>query len=251
MKIINPICINLQKIKKDFEDLNLYQKDEVIFFKRSTNFLKKIRDEKILPQIIQEILSNSNYLTVIASNSYRHVNHFSKIVFINDFNNNHCRLTLHIWKPPFTEKQIKQELIHDHRFSFSSLVISGIQIHEIFKESSGNIKNKIRYQKYKYVPSKTSNIHDCFFEKYVYLDKIGKKIINKNNIYSMKNHFIHRILFPTGNEPIISFLVRGPRKKKFTHTYNTFYPREGTVSSVPMYTPEELKNLLQYTLNKI
>lgn len=241
----------MQEVKRRFTPLNGYKNDEDNFFYESSKFLKFVRDEKLLPAIIQEILSDPDYLSEIASNSYKHVNHFSKIVLINDENQDNCRLTLHVWKPPFTETEISQELIHDHRFSFSSYVLCGEQIHEVFRESYDKSITKVRFQKYKYLPSKTGNIHDCFFEEDVYLDQVEGKSISQGSVYSMHNETIHRIVFPNGDEPIISFLVRGPRKRNYTHTYNTFYPREGTVSNVPMYTPDELHDLLSYTLEKI
>lgn len=241
----------LQEVKRRFITLNNFQNDEDSFFKESSSFLEFIRDEKLLPSIIREVLEDREYLAEVSSNSYKHVNHFSKIVLINDENQDHCRLTLHIWKPPFTESEISQELIHDHRFSFSSYVLCGEQIHEIFNESKEKSITKVRFQKYKYLPSATGNIHDCFFEEDVYLDQVAEKTVSRGQVYTMHNESIHRIVFPEGDEPIISFLVRGPRKRNYTHTYNTFYPREGTVSNVPMYTPDELRELLIYTLEKI
>ncbi|RZK07225.1 MAG: hypothetical protein EOO84_11090 [Pantoea sp.] len=240
-----------QEIKSRFSPLNNYRQDEESFFQYSSEFLKFIKDEELLPALIKEIISDPDYLAEVASNSYKHVNHFSKVVLINDANQDNCRLTLHIWKPPFTETEISQELIHDHRFSFSSYVLCGKQTHEIFRENPVKSVTKVRFQKYKYLPSATGNIHDCFFEEDVYLDQIQEKVVTRGNIYTMKNESIHRIVFPEGDEPIISFLVRGPRKRNYTHTYNTFYPREGTESSVPMYTPDELHTLLSYTLDKI
>ncbi|CCG86211.1 hypothetical protein [Erwinia piriflorinigrans] len=244
-------CPATQEVKKRFVTLNNYLNDEKNFFDESSRFLEFIRDEKLLPAIIFEVLNDNEYLNEVSSNSYKHVNHFSKIVLINDENQDNCRLTLHIWKPPFTESEISQELIHDHRFSFSSYVLCGEQVHEIVQESKDKSITKVRFQKYKYLPSNTGNIHDCFFEEDVYLDEIAEKKVSRGQVYTMHNEEIHRIVFPEGDEPIISFLVRGPRKRNYTHTYNTFYPREGMVSNVPMYTPNELRELLVYTLDKI
>ncbi|CAJ0993611.1 hypothetical protein [Pantoea sp. Nvir] len=251
MRLMIKSSLALYEIKRRFTYLNEFYYNENNFFRKSSNFLQFVRDEGLFSILIHELLANENYLTEIASNSYKHVNHFSKIVLINDTNKNNCRLTLHIWKPPFTKNEINQELIHDHRFSFSSYVLCGTQIHEIFYESKKRPISKVRFQKYKYLPSITGNIHDCFFEKDVYLNKIAEKTVSRGNIYTMRNDVIHRIVFPTGNEPIISFLVRGRQKKHYTYTYNTFYPRKHTLFNVPMYTTNELRELLKYTLEKI
>ncbi|WP_133624307.1 hypothetical protein [Erwinia sp. LJJL01] len=251
MREILRSCPAIQEVKKRFVLLNNYREDEKKFFDESSRLLEFIRDEKLLPAIILEVLNDSEYLSKISSNSYKHVNHFSKIVLINDENQDNCRLTLHIWKPPFTEIEISQELIHDHRFSFSSYVLCGEQVHEIFQESKDKSITKVRFQKYKYLPSAMGNIHDCFFEEDVYLDEIAEKKVSRGQVYTMSNEVIHRIVFPEGDEPIISFLVRGPRKRKYTHTYNTFYPRKGTASRVPMYTKNQLRELLKYTLDRI
>ncbi|WP_272570041.1 hypothetical protein [Providencia sp. PROV255] len=237
-----------EKLKNHFSKLNKYLKDEAEFFDESVKFLKLIRNESILVKLIQEVLADEEYLKEIASNSYRHVNHFSKIVFINDTNQENCRLTMHIWKPPYIESELSQELIHDHRFSFASYVACGKQVHEIFEEDERPSLTKVKFQKYKYLPSQSGNIHDCFFDKDVYLKEVGVRTVESGSVYTLENQVIHRIVFPEGDEPIISFLVRGPRKRNFTYTYNTFYPRSGTVSNVPMYTAAELRELLKYVL---
>ncbi|MBS1206813.1 MAG: hypothetical protein H6R25_3712 [Proteobacteria bacterium] len=251
MKFNSPEFLATHELRTRFDTINYYLENREDFFTKSSEFLQFVKDEGLLPKVISEVINNDNYLANVASVSYKHVNHFSKVVLINDADPTKCRLTLHIWKPPFTDEEISQELIHDHRFDFSSYVVSGFQHHEIFKECEIKSINKVLFQKYKYLPSQTGNIHDCFFQNDVCLDLINEKKVNEGNIYTMNHESIHRIVFPSGDKPIISFLVRGPRKRNYTHTYNTFYPREGMASNVPMYTPSELKELLSYTLEKI
>ncbi|PQQ29131.1 hypothetical protein [Photorhabdus hindustanensis] len=238
-------------IRKRFNVINNHVNSETQFFHMASEFLKYVKDNELLSRLLQEIISDKCYLSEIAAQSYRHVNHFSKIVLINEADPTRCRLTLHIWKPPFSDKEKAQELIHDHRFSFASYIVCGKQEHQIFSEVEKESITKKIFQKYKYYPSKTGNIHDCYFDKDVQLNEKNNMIVNKGDIYTMENVTIHRIMFPIEEKPIISFLVRGPRKRIFTHTYNTFYPREGTSSNVPMYTTDELDELLKYTLNQI
>jgi len=43
---------------------------------------------------------------------------------------------------------------------------------------------------------------------------------------------------------ICTFVLRGPRERDYTNTYNTFYPDRDTDSSVPMMEPDQLKEKL-------
>src|SRR5262245_42710304 len=66
--------------------------------------------------LLREIVSDARLLAEIASRSYRHVNYFDKIVLVDSANPGGYRLTLHLWVPPFTDRELKKESLHDHRF---------------------------------------------------------------------------------------------------------------------------------------
>ena len=72
----------------------------------------------------------------VAGRSYRHVNHFDKIVLIDDGDASHFRLTMHFWRPPYLNGELDDELIHDHRFTFWSKVLCGTLQSQNFKRST-------------------------------------------------------------------------------------------------------------------
>ena len=241
--VVNPIDV-IGLITSSFLQINNHLEKEHEFFDAANKFLAEVKDKRLIPSLLEDIIINQDLLCDIAGRSYKHVNHFSKVLLIDDPDPRKCRLTLHIWRPPFSDGEMSQELIHNHRFSFCSLVLAGVQVHRVFSESSDISDTKTTFQKYKYLPSQTGNIHDCFLVGDVQLDEGEIFSVYRDQHYAMKYLDIHKVELPDGETPIVSLVVRGPRERDFTNTYNTFYPRNGISSHVPMYTKDQLKGLI-------
>src|SRR5688572_28976068 len=76
-------------------------------------------------RLIDELLDSESLLGEVAARSYRHVNLFDKIVLVGNSDPSAYRLTFHLWLPPYTDPELRQELIHEHRFDFWSTILTG------------------------------------------------------------------------------------------------------------------------------
>jgi len=210
--------------------------------------LKLVEDmakEDIPNKVIKEILKNEELLIAVASRSYEHVNHFDKIVLVNNLDPRGFRITLHNWNPNLDDETKREELIHDHRFSFWSHVMRGKLVSNNFYESSELRVESKDFRKYKYLPSETGNIHTCSFEEVKQLVSLGKMSVEEGDTYYLNYATTHRVDFPTRDEKLTTFVLRGPRERVFCNTYNTFYANRGNESSVPMMTPDVLEAKLK------
>lgn len=224
-------------------------KKEVI--DNNLKFMKKLASQNILRILIKEVLEDKNLLKTIAARSYEHVNHFDKIVLIDNHDPKGYRLTLHMWDNNYSKKVLEEELIHNHRFSFWSHVYFGNLVSENFIESKHNSIEKKDFNKFTYRPSTTGNIHSCVFTEKKQLTKLKNLCVAQGKTYYLNYRTIHRVLLPKKGHMLCTFVLRGPREREFTNTYNTFYPERGIQSSVPMMTPLQLKHKLVKLLGVI
>lgn len=207
-------------------------------------YVKDLAKRDIPTLIINEILDDDNLLQTIAGRSYEHVNHFDKIVIVDNPDPKGFRLTLHSWNGNYGEEIAKEELIHNHRFSFWSHVFRGRLVSENFVESPLFSVEKKNFNKYVYRPSKTGNIHSCTFDKESQLTKLDNIYVDKGETYYLSFTTTHRVMLPKNGNKLCTFVLRDPREREYTNTYNTFYPDRGITSNVPMMTPIQLREKL-------
>src|ERR1700730_16559580 len=136
--------------------------------------IKSLGESRYLVGILGQILADDSLLAAVAARSYPHVNLFDKIVLVNGEKPDAYRLTLHFWRPPYTEGELNQELIHEHRFNFWSTVLIGTLVSENFEKAATGRT----LRQYRYVPEK-ARTHD-FLDFYDFggecrLQNIGQK----------------------------------------------------------------------------
>lgn len=214
------------------------------------NYIKDLAQRDLPTQIIKEVLSDKKILEIIAKRSYEHVNHFDKIVLVDNKDPHGFRLTLHSWNCNYGKDIPDEELIHNHRFSFWSHIFRGNLIAETFSEKKTFSIERKTFNKYIYRPSTTGNIHTCSFQEKAQLNKIEKVTKEQGETYYLKFSTIHRILLPESGTNLCTFVLRGPREQEYTNTYNTFYPDRGINSNVPMMNPDQLEGKLKKILGE-
>ena len=233
----------MANLKKDLLELPCNVHDHTVV-KSNLEYMKILARHDIPTLLIKEILNDNGLLETVAARSYAHVNHFDKIVLIDNPDPRGYRLTLHSWNKRYDDSIRKEELIHNHRFSFWSHVYRGRLISENFIEAKFFSKGRKTLKKFKYLPSKTGNIHTCTAEGEAQLIKLDNSYVDEGKTYYLNYNTTHRVILPTNGKSICTFVLRGPREREYTNTYNTFYPDRGIESSVPMMTSEQLKNRL-------
>ncbi|MCC8399086.1 MAG: hypothetical protein LN563_00630 [Rickettsia endosymbiont of Platyusa sonomae] len=237
------IYSNLQVIEKELQELSRdVHREEII--KSNLEYVKSLANRNIPTLLIKEILSNNDLLKTVAERSYEHVNHFDKIVLVDNNDPNSFRLTLHSWNCNYGKEIEYEELIHNHRFSFWSHIYRGTLLSESFVEATVLSVERKLFNRYIYTPSTTGNIHTCTFDKKSQLIKLESVCVTQGETYYLNFNTTHRVILPKSGINLCTFVLRGPREREYTNTYNTFYPDRGIASSVPMMTISQLQDKL-------
>lgn len=221
------------------------------------NLVKRIGEGPCIFGLLSRFLEDETLLDEIAGRSYRHVNHFDKIVLVDTGAQLGYRLTLHAWCPPYSEKELNDELIHDHRFSFWSTILTGRLVSQNFSRpedaDASSVNPRIGFQQYRYSPEKqgvstTSNFYEFVGE--TELEVTGDSVEEQGNAYHLKYHRIHRVVLPL-ESMTCTLVLRGPRERNFSNVYNTAYPSTDTASGNVMFSREELTGKLNSILANI
>jgi hypothetical protein len=195
----------------------------------------------VLP-LLEEIMTSDHALELIAGRSYRHVNHFDKIVLVDGGREPGYRLTLHLWVPPYSDTETKDELIHSHRFSFWSTVLTGSLRSQNFKESpSGQL-----FRKYQYIPEKlhVSTLANFYqFVGGVRLEGSDESIRAAGESYYLYYESTHRVVLPQ-QAMTCTLVLRGPRQRRHSNVFNTTYPDTNATMNNTMFSTDSLKQKL-------
>ncbi|MEV6953725.1 hypothetical protein [Streptomyces sp. NPDC051183] len=219
--------------------------------------MRRLGEGPCISGLLSRFLEDEALLDEIAGRSYRHVNHFDKIVLVDTGAQLGYRLTLHAWCPPYSEKELNDELIHDHRFSFWSTILTGRLVSQNFAlpegDGASSANPRIGFQQYRYSPEKqgvstTSNFYEFVGE--TELEVTGDSIEEQGNAYHLKYHRIHRVVLPL-ESMTCTLVLRGPRERNFSNVYNTAYPSTDTTSGNVMFSRDELVGKLKGILANV
>lgn len=226
----------LRKIRAALEGLTEVPDEQVV--QRGHELLAEISEPTVMRSLLDRLRSDPRALRAVAGQSYRHINHFDKIVLIGSPDPAAYRLTMHSWSLPYEEDEVLEETIHDHRFSFWSNVLFGTQVSFNYAEdAAGSI-----YRKYRYTPENREVEFSEFYEfgGEVRLAPHSVDTRHEGDQYhmaAMKD--IHQVLV-SFDEPMATLVLRGPRVRSYANVYNTTYPVEGKAFANVMFTPEQL-----------
>jgi hypothetical protein len=194
-------------------------------------------------RMIDEVLDSDELLAEVAAQSYRHVNLFDKIVLVGNDEPTAYRLTFHLWLPPYSDSEVRQELIHEHRFDFWSTILTGTLRSQTFaRDESGK-----PYRRYRYVPEtiRTRQFGDFYeFSGEQPLLSLGVNEKRPGMAYHLSAPVIHRIL-PPSDSAVCTLVLRGPRLRPYSFVYNTVYPSTNTTLNNVMFTPARLADKLK------
>lgn len=189
--------------------------------------------------LLNRILGDKAVLALIASRSYHHVNHFDKIVLIDSDSPAGYRLTLHLWRPPYTADELDDEIIHSHRFSFWSAILAG----ELQSENFQIGEDGTIFRRYSYVPEKRTKVNFYEFCGEARLRRIDVSVQAAGTSYYLPYEQIHRVLLPH-RTMTCTLVLRGPRARNHSDVYNTSYPETNTQSANRTFSRDELADKL-------
>ena len=96
---------------------------------------------KVIRHELANVLSNPKSLSHVASSSYLHDNGFYKIVLRRNCSSS-LTLRLHFW----SGRDYLEGNVHNHRWRFSSLILHGKIVEEIFSMCPGGNEHRYRYR---------------------------------------------------------------------------------------------------------
>lgn len=185
--------------------------------------------------LLREIMSSGDLLRTIARRSYRHVNHFDKIVLAEAEVPEGFRLTAHLWTPPYSEAELSDELIHDHRFSFWSAILVGtLRSRNFSPDPEGD-----PYRNYQYTPENASAENFYAFKGSCRLKPSELVEETAGNTYFLPFTQTHKVLLPR-RDLVCTLVLRSPRARDYSNVYNTSYPATDTSVSNLMFDEAEL-----------
>ena len=216
--------------------------------KRNRLLVARIGQPHIFCPMLEQILNDRYLLADVAGRSYRHINHFDKIVLIGNDDPQAYRLTLHLWRPPYTETELCDELIHDHRFNFWSVILTGALTSENLEFSeSGEL-----FRQYRYTPELRSLAFHDFYE-FSGETRLAKTTTSRRvagESYYLSAPSIHRIVLPQ-TMITCTLVLRGPRLRRYSTVFNTEYPKKNTLFENEMFSPNDLSIKISALLNEL
>ena len=162
-----------------------------------------------LVELLTAILADQATLQAVSARSYQHGNGFLKVVLLD----RGYKLRLHIW----FAGQACEENIHDHRWSFSSLVLTGALTSEVWKDHA----NGQPFQEYEY---HAANQTRAPFKKDVGIQTLQLDHMQVNTAgesYVMPKGKLHRIINP-GHQVVATMMCSAPTE-------------QGTTRLIPMH----------------
>jgi hypothetical protein len=206
----------LQDLKRLLEGLPREYTEEVVRY--NLRLVENLgRTDRIVP-LLQSLLADEPLLAKLAGSSYRHTNHFDKIVLVDSDDLFGYRLTLHLWDPPYSEADATDEQIHDHRFSFWSHVLAGTLTSQNYVRSgAGNAYNEYRYIPQKQFVSTVGNFYQHIGN--AKLDEIAPSRLGAGASYHLFYQRIHRIVLPR-RTTTCTLVLRGCRERNHASVFS-------------------------------
>jgi hypothetical protein len=188
-------------------------------------------------EFLDGLLTDDARLAAIASRSYRHANHFDKIVLADLGDPQGYRVTLHLWNPPYTDAEAEHERIHDHRFSFWSGILVGELISQNYERST---VEGMPIGEYQYVPEKQGAATVSNRYRFVGETRLAERprsVHAAGSSYHLSYDSIHGVALPRSSMTC-TLVLRGPRERD----HSSFFASSGHYESTGnvMFTAEEL-----------
>ena len=205
----------------------------------------------IAREIVAEALTESSVFGSVLRNSYRHNNGFHKLVMRELSDGTKVRMHLY----PFPNFPIPKEHVHDHRWGFTSTVLSGKLRMDRFEYAVSGEEGVIDYDAYEYCADK--NHHGDHQHPRFGLAKLGKVPLRfvrecvfgpeeESVGYSMEPEELHRI--NASDTTTLTLMITQPPIGKKCHLFADpgqvhQLPTPETQRIVP-YRPQELRDIL-------
>ena len=198
---------------------------------------------EVIGEVLTRLLCDERVLDAVARRSFHHSNHFDKLVLLDSAAH---RLTIHLWRPPYTLAEVQDEQIHDHRCNFWSTVLFGsLRATEFARDPSGEPYAEVRYSP-SWSPSGVK--HNGFRPVGTALLRGASRVNHESgSTYHLPWYTIHRISI--SEQPAASLVLRRPHIAAESSVFRTGQPY--TDADLPPLAPEVVRDNLQFILRSI
>lgn len=151
---------------------------------------------------------------------YVHVNGFTKLL-VAEFPATGTRLTFHYWPAESGKSEVHHSRPHDHRFAFSSVLLTGMQNFVEFSVEPGQDESPFRELQYR--PHFGGRL--AWVRRRRDVDLRARNLINRNpvvDLYEVTADVVHSAATTT-RAACATLVLRGPRVRQSAHVY---YPLE-------------------------
>ncbi|MFB8282776.1 hypothetical protein [Nocardia colli] len=208
-----------------------------VFRQRILADVARFSNPKYMANFLDSMYERPDYLSVVAARSYQHSNHFDKIVLVDGEAASGFRLSIHLWRPPYTQDEVGDDQIHSHRCEFWSNVLFGaLDSLEYRRSETGATYTEVTYGA-KYSDS-GAKINVYSVKGQAVLEQSGSLRRSAGTTYHLPDYCIHRILIST-RAPTATILVRGPH----THERSSVFSNTATYSPSVEMTPLTVSQL--------
>jgi hypothetical protein len=186
-----------------------------------------------LRKSIGSLLADLPQISSIASNSNIHTNGFTKIVLAEHAG---WRLRLHVWDAS-TDEQIHEP--HDHRWNFTSYILTGKMINQIWEEQPDGIT----HDQYLEAATEVNKKRPYQFQRKVKLSAASAQTYHDGDAYFHPTKIAHIARIPADTATMTLILTAPPREES-----SFIYMPEGQEppGEVPLVnlTPQQIKSRL-------
>lgn len=179
----------------------------------ANTLLSQQLEEDFSPEKLKEFLialiEDKKTLAQVAARSYQHGNGFFKVVLLN----HGYKLRLHVW----FAGQSCEENIHDHRWSFSSLILAGELKSEIWQDD----RLGQQFQEFEYHAASNAYAPTKKFIGQNHLSLLQTNVNCTGQSYVMPKGKLHRIINP-GHQMVATMMCSAPTE-------------QGTTRLIPMH----------------
>ncbi|MEL6439188.1 MAG: hypothetical protein AAFQ80_08060 [Cyanobacteria bacterium J06621_8] len=189
--------------------------------------LKEIKVIKLFDKLLKDKL----FIEGVAHNSFIHPNGFYKIVIAEG--NQGERLRIHFWSEKEKTSRNKCD-IHDHFWSFTSLVLFGNIYSEIFEPTKAS--NADDYTHFK-LRDLTDQSYELEKMELVQLLCTERNTLSQGDIYSLSDSQLHRVECPCDTA---TFVLQGRRRRKENNIYVNYTEKKVKKASLRQLTVSEV-----------
>ena len=165
-----------------------------------------------LAATLRSLLADRQWVALAAAQSYAHPLGFDRLTLLSPRSYD-CQLSLHVWWP---DQETTVEDIHNHRFSFASVVLDGALEMQTFEHANDSVP----MEEYQATPGNKVGISQFRHVGDASLDCTLNSRMPAGSGYYLSSRTLHRIMTSSDTELTATLFLRGPIMQPSTAVFS-------------------------------